>query len=68
MVPVMTDLTAEGAEAYADALADVICWLYGFQAAKPEGVNLPPRWREMISLSARLREHASEKRCQRVSP
>jgi len=41
------------ARRYSDAIADVCCWLKGFQAAKPDA-ELPPNWRVLMELNADL--------------
>lgn len=53
----ITDLTETESLAYADAIADALCWFRGFQAARPEA-PLPPGIDRLRDLSIALKDHA----------
>lgn len=55
MPPVV--LHASDARRYSDALADVIQWFMGFEAALPEDTSkrLPSQWRRLSELNAKLK-------------
>jgi hypothetical protein len=53
-------LSAEKADAYADALADVLCWFNGFLMGKGDEAEMPPGWRKLRELSADLKDHSAE--------
>lgn len=47
-------ISSDDAELFSDALADVICWFYGFRAGNSEA-QLPPKWGRLIDLNAKLK-------------
>lgn len=54
----ITVLSADAATAYADALADVLCWFNGFLMGRGDEAKMPPGWELLRELSVDLKDHS----------
>lgn len=55
----LTEMTPAQADAYSDAIADVLCWLNGFLMGKGDDAEMPPGWRSLRDLNIALKDHAA---------
>lgn len=61
-MPILASMSADKADEYSDALADVLCWFNGFLMGKGDEAEMPPGWRKLRELSADLKDHVTEQR------
>lgn len=55
----ITTMKHHAADRYAYAIADVLCWLSGYEQGKGEDAQMPPNWRQLRQLKAELHNHAA---------
>ena len=48
-------ITTDDADRFTASIADTICWLLGFHAAKPKA-DLPPDWEGLRELNIKLKD------------
>ena len=53
-------MSAEQADEYSCALADVLCWFDGFLMGKGDDARMPPGWHTLRELNIDLKDHIQQ--------